>query len=90
MDTKIKMETKIGVKTMGQNILEELSGAVQNLEEQAKKMKATSYKSHLPARVEDNIIPTPDVDRAKGDLRNDVGVVLETSDDGFYKIWYQW
>ena len=50
-------------------------------------MKATSHKSHPPAKVGDNIvIPTPDVDRAKGDLRNVIGVVLEASDDGFYKI----
>ncbi|XP_050316173.1 uncharacterized protein LOC126750568 [Anthonomus grandis grandis] len=61
--------------------------AAQSLEKQAKKMKATSQKSHLPAKVGDNIvIPTPDVDRAKGDLRNVIGVVLKASDDGFYKI----
>ena len=70
-----------------QNILEARSKAAQSLEKQAKKMKATSHKSHPPAKVGDNIvIPTPDVDRAKGDLRNVIGVVLEASDDGFYKI----
>ncbi|CAH2009348.1 unnamed protein product [Acanthoscelides obtectus] len=70
-----------------QNILEARSKAAQSLEKQAKKMKATSHKVHPPAKVGDNIIiPTPDVDRAKGDLRNVIGVVLEASDDGFYKI----
>ncbi|CAH1983819.1 unnamed protein product [Acanthoscelides obtectus] len=70
-----------------QNILEARSKAAQSLEKQAKKMKEASHKVHPPAKVEDNIIiPTPDVDRAKGDLRNVIGVVLEASDDGFYKI----
>ena len=70
-----------------QNILKARLQAAQSLEKQAKKMKATSHKSHPPAKVGDNIIiPTPDVDRAKEDLRNVIGVVLEASDDGFYKI----
>ncbi|CAH1976111.1 unnamed protein product [Acanthoscelides obtectus] len=70
-----------------QNILEARSKVVQSLEKQAKKMKAISHKVHPPAKVGDNIIiPTPDVDRAKGDLRNVIGVVLEASDGGFYKI----
>ncbi|CAH1102021.1 unnamed protein product [Psylliodes chrysocephalus] len=70
-----------------QNVLEARSKAAQSLEKQAKKMKATSHKLYQPAKVGDNIIiPTPDVDRAKEDLRNVIGVVLEASDDGFYKI----
>ncbi|CAH1976388.1 unnamed protein product [Acanthoscelides obtectus] len=47
----------------------------------------TEYWLHPPTKVGDNIIiPTPDLDRAKGDLRNVIGVVLEASDNGFYKI----
>ncbi|CAH1108334.1 unnamed protein product [Psylliodes chrysocephalus] len=70
-----------------QTILEARLKAAQSLEKQAKKIKATSHKSHLPAKVGDNIIiPTPDVHRAKGDVRNVFENVLEASDDGFYKI----
>lgn len=61
--------------------------ATENLEKQANKMKNTSDKSHPPAKIGDNItIPIPDVDKAKGDLRNIIGVVLNINDDGFYRI----
>jgi hypothetical protein len=31
-------------------------------------------------------VPAPNVDRAKADLRNILGVVLDTNEDGMYKI----
>ncbi|KAF2897907.1 hypothetical protein ILUMI_08268 [Ignelater luminosus] len=61
--------------------------AAENLVKQAKKMKATSDKSHPPANIGDNVtIPIPDVDKGKGDLRNIIGVILQTNDEGFYKV----
>lgn len=61
--------------------------ARQNLEIQAKKMKIASEKSHPEAEIGDNVtIPIPDVDKAKGDLRNIIGVVLEKNNTGLYKI----
>ncbi|KAF2905125.1 hypothetical protein ILUMI_01052, partial [Ignelater luminosus] len=56
--------------------------AAENLVKQAKKMKATSDKSHPPANIGDNVtIPIPDVDKGKGDLRNIIGVILQTNDE---------
>ena len=50
-------------------------------------MKIISDASHPPVDVGGNVIlPIPDVDRAKADLRNFVGVVLERNDDGLYRI----
>ncbi|KAF2893465.1 hypothetical protein ILUMI_12708 [Ignelater luminosus] len=61
--------------------------AEENLVKQAKKMKATSDKSHPPANIGNNVtIPIPDVDKGKGDLRNIIGVILQTNDEGFYKV----
>ncbi|KAF2900335.1 hypothetical protein ILUMI_05851 [Ignelater luminosus] len=61
--------------------------AAENLVKQAKKMKATSDKSHPLANIGDNVtIPIPDVDKGKGDLRNIIGVILQTNDEGFYKV----
>ncbi|RVE47159.1 hypothetical protein evm_008236 [Chilo suppressalis] len=55
--------------------------AAENLVKQAKKMKATSDKSHPPANIGDNVtIPIPDVDKGKGDLRNIIGVILQKND----------
>ncbi|KAF2901261.1 hypothetical protein ILUMI_04928 [Ignelater luminosus] len=46
--------------------------AAENLVKQAKKMKATSDKSHPPANIGD---------KGKGDLRNIIGVILQTNDE---------
>ncbi|KAF2885805.1 hypothetical protein ILUMI_20388 [Ignelater luminosus] len=60
--------------------------AAENLVKQAKKMKATSDKSHPPANIGDNVtIPIPDVDKGKGDLRNIIGVILQTNDEEVVK-----
>ncbi|KAF2887469.1 hypothetical protein ILUMI_18704, partial [Ignelater luminosus] len=67
--------------------VEEKNCSRKNLVKQAKKMKATSDKSHPPANIGDNVtIPIPDVDKGKGDLRNIIGVILQTNDEGFYKV----
>ncbi|KAJ8953312.1 hypothetical protein NQ318_012106, partial [Aromia moschata] len=61
--------------------------AAENLVKQAKKMKTFSDKSHPPANVGDNVtIPIQDFDKGKGDLRNIIGVILQTNGEGFYKI----
>jgi hypothetical protein len=61
--------------------------AHEKLNKQAKRMKMISDATHPPVDVGSNVIlPIPDVDRAKADLRNLVGVVLERNDDGLYRI----
>jgi hypothetical protein len=46
-----------------------------------------SDATHPPADVGGNVIlPIPNVNRAKADLRNFVGVVLERNEDGLYRI----
>lgn len=61
--------------------------AHENLKKQAKKMKIVSDALHPPVEKGDNIIiPIPDVDRAKADLRNIIGVVLEKNQEGLHKI----
>lgn len=61
--------------------------AHEGLTKQAKKMKLVSDALHPPAERGDNIIiPIPDVDRSKADLRNIIGVVLEKNEDGLYKV----
>ncbi|KAJ8945053.1 hypothetical protein NQ318_019050, partial [Aromia moschata] len=71
----------------GNDIQKARKTAAENLVKQAKKMKTSSDKSHPPANVGDNVtIPIPDVDKGKGDLRNIIGVILQTNGEGFYKI----
>ncbi|KAK9721761.1 hypothetical protein QE152_g20738 [Popillia japonica] len=42
---------------------------------------------HARVEIGDNIIiPIPDVDRAKADLRNIIGVVLQMDEQGLHKI----
>jgi hypothetical protein len=61
--------------------------AHENLNKQAKRMKIISDATHPPFDVGGNVIlPTSDVDRAKADLRNLVGVVLERNEDRLYRI----
>jgi hypothetical protein len=56
------------------------------LQKQTKRMKLISI-AHPPVDVGCNvIIPITDVDRAKADLRNILGVVLDKNEDGLYKI----
>ncbi|XP_043464212.1 uncharacterized protein LOC122503410 [Leptopilina heterotoma] len=65
-----------------ENIFSARKRAAEGLELQAKRMKISSDKSHRPVEVGDNVtIPIPDVDKAKSDFRNVIGVVLEKKDE---------
>ncbi|KAG8296007.1 hypothetical protein J6590_067122 [Homalodisca vitripennis] len=67
--------------------VKKLVAAGEGLRKQAKKMKSHSDKSHPPANIGDNVmIPIPDVDKSKVDLRNIIGVVIDITDEGLYKI----
>jgi hypothetical protein len=69
------------------NISSARNEAHENLQKQAKRMKLISDFTHPPVDVGGNvIIRIPDVDRAKADLPNIVGVVLDKNEDGLYKI----
>ena len=57
------------------------------LRHQAKRMKAISDHSHPPAEIGQNVpVPIPDVDKGRGALRNVICVVLERTEDHFYKL----
>lgn len=65
----------------------ERAGALDGLQKQAKRMKLLSDKKFGEVSVGKTVrIPIPDVDRGKGDLRNILGVVLEITDDGYYRV----
>ncbi|KAG8173715.1 hypothetical protein JTE90_023691 [Oedothorax gibbosus] len=54
----------------------------ENLKLQAKRMKLSSDATHPPVEVGANVlVPIPEVDRAKADFRNLLGVVVEKQDD---------
>uniref|UniRef100_A0ABD2X7I1 Uncharacterized protein n=1 Tax=Trichogramma kaykai TaxID=54128 RepID=A0ABD2X7I1_9HYME len=68
------------------NIFVARKRATEALQHQAKRMKHRSDKLHKPMTIGDCVIvPIPDVDRAKSDLRNIIGVVLEEN-DGLHRI----
>lgn len=57
------------------------------LEIQAKKMKMNSEIKFPPIPVGRSVtIPVPEVDRSKTDARNIIGVVMEVTSDGYYKV----
>lgn len=61
--------------------------AYEGLVKQAKKMKLISDKLHVPGNIGDNVtIPVPDVDKAKTDLRNVMGIILKKNEDDLYTI----
>lgn len=63
---------------------------MQDLKKQAENMKAISDKSRKQVKIGDIIsISIPDVDKAKRDLKNIIGVVLQINEDRFYKNCYQ-
>jgi transcriptional regulator len=77
-------ETLAGTQS---NISSVRKEAHEHLQKQAKRMKLISDATHPPVDVGGNvIIPIADVDRAKANLRNNVGVVLDKNEDGLYKI----
>lgn len=61
-----------------ENIFSARKRAAEGLQHQAKRMKSTSDKIHRPVDVGNNVnIPILDVDKAKSDFRNIIGVVME-------------
>ncbi|KAE8736784.1 hypothetical protein FOCC_FOCC017761, partial [Frankliniella occidentalis] len=70
-----------------EGIAQNREGAHAALSKQAERMLATSQKLHKPAEVGDTItMSVPLVDRGKGDARNVVAVVLDKTDDGYYRV----
>lgn len=67
-------------------IHEHRAGAREGLQKQAKKMLKSASKKFGPATVGTTVkVQIPDVDKAKGALRNILGVVTNVEND-FYKI----
>jgi hypothetical protein len=70
-----------------ENIDKERKRSKACLEKQAKKMKANSDKKFPPVTKGVTVrVPIPDVDKGRGDLRNILAVVMDTTEDGFYKL----
>ncbi|CAG9577522.1 unnamed protein product [Danaus chrysippus] len=75
------------ITNVNQQIMTSREAAHQNLKKQDRRMTLASDKIHVPVEIGDNvIIQIPDVDRAKANLRNIVGVILQKDDQGFHKI----
>ncbi|XP_071052387.1 uncharacterized protein [Onthophagus taurus] len=69
------------------SIINERNDAKEGLCQQAKKMKITSDKLHPSADVGSTVrVKIPDVDRGRGDPRSVLAVVLEVTDDNYYKL----
>jgi len=61
--------------------------AREGLEEQAKKMKATSSKKFQKSTVGQNVrIKIPDIDRSKMDPRSIITVITDIKDEEFYEL----
>jgi len=61
--------------------------AREGLEEQAKKIKATSSKKFQKPTLRQNVrIKTPDIDRAKMDPRSIIAVITDIKDEEFYEL----
>ncbi|XP_022194657.2 KRAB-A domain-containing protein 2-like [Nilaparvata lugens] len=70
-----------------ENIANERKRSKEHLEKQAKKMKTLSDQKFPPAANGSTVcVPIPEVDKGKGDLRNVLAVVMEVTEDGFYKL----
>ncbi|XP_045446899.1 uncharacterized protein LOC123655106 [Melitaea cinxia] len=81
-DNVVEVSNREKVSSSENDIHKARTTAAENLVKHAKKMKATSDKSHPPANIGDNVtIPIPDVDKGKGDLRNIIGVILQKNDE---------
>lgn len=68
-------------------IAKQRSGAASGLKNQAERMLATSNQLFGAIEVGDNVaVPAPNVDKSATDMKNLVAVVLEKTEDGFYKL----
>mgnify|MGYP006948248108 CR=1 FL=1 len=55
--------------------------------QQAKRMKVTSDKKHPPAAIASTVrVKVPDVDRGRGDPKSILVIVLNITEDNFYKL----
>lgn len=65
----------------------ERNGALEGLQQQAKRMKLMSDKKFGEVEIGKTVrIPIPDVDRGRGDHGNVLGIILGTTDEGYYQI----
>ncbi|GFW84180.1 hypothetical protein TNCV_4878431 [Trichonephila clavipes] len=65
----------------------ERQGAKECLEIQATKMKLLSGKSYSETSVDIVVrIPVPEVDRGRGDARPVLAVVMENTEEGFFRL----
>ncbi|XP_045456891.1 uncharacterized protein LOC123666917 [Melitaea cinxia] len=86
-DNVVEVSNREKVSSSENDIHKARTTAAKNLVKHAKKMKATSDKSHPPANIGDNVtIPIPDVDKGKGDLRNIIGVILQKNDESILQV----
>lgn len=68
-------------------IVRERSEAKESLCQQAKNMRMTSDKRHPSAFIGSTVrIKVPDVDHGRGDPRSVLAVVLDVTEDNFYKL----
>ena len=68
-------------------IITERNAAKEGLCQQAKRMKDTSEKKHPPAAIASTVrVKVPDVDRGRGDHRSILAIVLDITEDNFYKL----
>ncbi|XP_039315443.1 SCAN domain-containing protein 3-like [Solenopsis invicta] len=73
--------------TVKRDLISNKNKAIDGIQEQAKRMLRMSEKKFPSAEVGTSVtIPLPSVDRNKGDPKNIIGVILEVTEDGLYKI----
>ncbi|KAF2893875.1 hypothetical protein ILUMI_12298 [Ignelater luminosus] len=77
----------LSVDQRNRNITDARKSAYDGLQKQAKRMKVISDNAHPKPDIGSTVrIPVPDVDRGRGDARSILAVVLESTEDGFYRL----
>ncbi|KAF2879050.1 hypothetical protein ILUMI_27144 [Ignelater luminosus] len=77
----------LSVDQRNRNITDVRKSAYDGLQKQAKRMKVISDNAHPKPDIGSTVrIPVPDVDRGRGDARSILAVVLESTEDGFYRL----
>lgn len=73
--------------TRNRNIAMARKAAHDGLELQTKRMKVISDSTHPKPKIGSTVrIPVLEVDRGRGDARSVLAVVLEATEDGFYRL----
>ncbi|XP_071053668.1 KRAB-A domain-containing protein 2-like [Onthophagus taurus] len=81
------LENSCNFCNRNRNIANARKGAYDGLQAQAKRMKLISDSTHPKPQIGSTVrIPVPDVDRGRGDARSVLAVVLEATEDGFYRL----